>query len=64
MNQRKQFYTSEEAALELLRQLDKDVDSDTELEENEISGEANIVEVVMDGIVPESSINNINQRNE
>ena len=64
MNQRKQFYTSEEAALELLRQLDEDVDSDTELEENEISGEANIVEVVMDGIVPESSINNINQRNE
>ena len=64
MNQRKQFYISEEAALELLRQLDEDVDSDTELEENEISGEANIVEVVMDGIVPESSINNINQRNE
>ena len=64
MNQRKQFYTSEEPASEILRQLDEDVDSDTELEENEIIGEANIVEVVMDGIVPESSINNINQRNE
>ena len=64
MNQRKQFHTSEEAASEILRQLDEDIDFDTELEENEISGEANIVEVVMDGIVPESSINNINQRNE
>ena len=64
MNQRKQFYISEEAASESLRQLDGDVDYDTELEENEISGEANIVVVVMDGIVPESSINNINQRNE
>ena len=64
MNQRKQFYTSEEAASEILRLLDEDIDSDTELEENEISGEVNIVEAVMDGIVPESSINNINQRNE
>ena len=64
MNQRKQFYTSEEVASEILRQLDEDVDSDTELEENEISREANIVEVVMDGIVPESSFNNINQRHE
>ena len=43
MNQRKQFYASEETASEILRQLDEDVDSDTELEENEISGEANIV---------------------
>ena len=64
MNQRKQFNTSEETASEILRQLDEDIDSDTELEENEISEEANIVEVVMDGIIPESSINNINQRNE
>ena len=64
MNQRKQFYTSEEVASEILRQLDEDVDSDTELEENEISREANIVEVVMDGIVPESSFNNINQKHE
>ena len=47
-----------------MRQLDEDVDSNTELEENEISGEANIVEVAMDGILPESSINNINQKNE
>ena len=38
MNQRKQFFTSEEAASEISRQLDEDVDSDTELEENEISG--------------------------
>ena len=64
MNEIKQFYTSEEAASDILRQLDEDVDCDTELEENEITGEANIVELVMDGIVPESSINNIDQRNE
>ena len=34
MNQRKQFYASEEATSEILRQLDEDLDSDTELEEN------------------------------
>ena len=49
-----------------MRQLE-DVDSDIEVERNEneisVSGEVNIVEV-MDGIIPESSINIITQRDE
>ena len=60
MNQKGQFYSSKEAAAEILRQLEEDFDSDTEQKENEVSlsGEANIAEEVMDGIIPESSISN------
>ena len=66
MNQRGRFYSNEEPPPENLRQLEEDVDSDTEVELNEneinIKGEANIVEEVMDGIIPENSINNTTQR--
>ena len=58
------FYTE----AEILKQLEKDVDPDADVEKNEneinVSGEANIVEEVMDRIIPESSINNITQRDE
>ena len=68
MSQRRQFYSSEEAAAEILRQMEEDVDSDTEVERNEneinVSWEANIVEEVINSIIPESSINNITQRDE
>ena len=68
MSQRGRFYSSEEATAEILRQLEEDVDSDTEVEENKnkinVSWEANIPEEVMDGITPESSINNITERDE
>ena len=50
-----------------MRQLEEDVNSGIEVERNEneisVSGEANIVEV-MDGIILESSINIITQRDE
>ena len=66
MNQRGRFYSNEEPPPENLRQLEEDVDSDTEVELNEneinIKGEANIVEEVMNGIIPENSINNTTQR--
>ena len=63
MSRRKQFYSSDEAVAEILRQLDEDADSDTDLEENaiEVSAEADILEV-MDNTIPESLINNITQR--
>ena len=58
------FYTE----AKILKQLEKDVDPDADVEQNEneinVSGEANIVEEVMDRIIPESSINNITQRDE
>ena len=64
MSRRKQFYSSDEAVAEILRQLDEDADSDTDLEENaiEVSAEADILEEVMDNTIPESLINNITQR--
>ena len=66
MSQKGRFYSSEETATEILRQLEEYVDSDTETERNEneinVSGEANIVEKVMDGTIPERSIDNITQR--
>ena len=68
MSQRGRFYSSEEATVDILRQLEEDVDSHTEAEQNEneinVSGQANITEEVMDSIIPESSINNITQRHE
>ena len=68
MNQRGRFYSNEEPPPENLRQLEEDVDSDTEVELNEneinIKGEANIVEEVMNGIIPENSINNTTQRDD
>lgn len=68
MSQRGLFSLSEEAVAEILRQLEEDIDFDTEVEwnENKInqSREANIVEELMDSIVQESSINNITQRDE
>ena len=46
-------------------QLEEDAHSDTEVEQNEntinVSGEANIVEQVMETIIPKSLINNITQ---
>ena len=67
ISQRGWLYSSEEVAAEILRQLEEDVDSDIEVERNEneisVSGEVNTVEV-MDGIIPESSINIITQRDE
>lgn len=46
-------------------QLEDDAHSDTEVEQNEnkinVSGEANIVEQVMDSIIPKSLIDNITQ---
>ena len=60
------FYSSEEAAAETLRQLEEEVDSHTEVDRHEneisISGEASIL--VMDGIIPDSLINNITQRDQ
>lgn len=68
MSQRGLFSLSEEAVAEILRQLEEDIDFDTEVEwnENKInqSREANIVEELMDSIIQESSINNITQRDE
>lgn len=60
------FYSSEEAAAEILRQLKEEVDSHTEVDRHEneinISREASIL--VMDGIIPDSLINNITQRDQ
>ena len=68
MSQRGLFSLSEEAVAEILRQLEEDIDFDTEVEwnENKInqSREENIVEELMDSIIQESSINNITQRDE
>ena len=68
MIQRGQLCSSEEATTEILRQLEEDVNSDTEVERNEneinVSGEANIEEEVMNSVITESSINNITQRDD
>lgn len=68
MSQRGLFSLSEEAVAEILRQLEEDIDFDTEVEWNQNkvnqSREANIVEELMDSIIQESSINNITQRDE
>ena len=63
MSQRGLFSLSEEAVAEILRQLEEDIDFDTENKVNQ-SREANIVEELMDSIIQESSINNITQRDE
>ena len=68
MIQRGKFYSREEATVEILRYLEEDVDSDSEVERNEneinVTGEKNIVEEVLDSIITESSISNITQRDE
>lgn len=68
MIQRGKFYSREEATVEILRYLEEDVDSDSEVERNEneinVTGETNIVEEVLDSIITESSISNITQRDE
>lgn len=68
MIQRVKFYSREEATVEILRYLEEDVDSDSEVERNEneinVSGETNIVEEVLCSIITESSIGNITQRDE
>ena len=62
------IHLGEEAVAKILRQLEEDVDSDTEVEQNEneinVSREANIAEEVVASIIPESSINNITPRDE
>ena len=65
MRQRGQFYSSEEAAAEIMRKLKEDVDFNTEAEWNEneinVSSKTNFIGVIY-GIITERLINNMTLR--